>query len=210
MPGMDSPLDIAAPLLVVGTHNRKKGAELVELLAPHRVRVHTLADMSGAIEVDETGETFAENARLKAAEQAIALGHWVLADDSGLEVVALNGAPGVYSARFAGPACDDNANNRLLLERLEGVPAAMRTAQFVCSVALADPIGVIRAEASERCRGRVVEALHGDQGFGYDPLFLIREYHQTFGQLGREVKRTISHRARALRAVLPQVLALVR
>ncbi|WP_145291090.1 RdgB/HAM1 family non-canonical purine NTP pyrophosphatase [Pirellulimonas nuda] len=198
------------PLLVIGTHNAKKGVELVELLAPHGVAVQTLAAFPEAVEVDETGATFAENARLKATEQAKALRCWVLADDSGLEVDALDGAPGVYSARFAGPACDDQANNRLLLEKLRATPAQRRGAQFVCSVALADPAGTVRAEASGLCRGRVLEALHGENGFGYDPLFLVREYHLTFGQLGREVKRTLSHRARALRAILPSVLSLVR
>jgi XTP/dITP diphosphohydrolase len=195
--------------LVLGTHNRKKGQELAELLAPYGFAVITLSDVPGCVEVAETGETFAENAALKACEQARHLGRWVLADDSGLEVDALQGAPGIYSARFAGPQATDDANNRRLLEELGNTPLERRTAQYVCHVTVADPAGKVRAESHDICRGRIRSEEVGSNGFGYDPLFEIVEYHRTFGELGPHVKRVLSHRSRALRAILPQLLALV-
>jgi XTP/dITP diphosphohydrolase len=194
---------MSTPLLVLGTANRKKGLELAELVAPLGVDVRTLAEFPHALAVDETGDTFAANAELKASQQARHLGQWVLADDSGLAVDALGGAPGVYSARFAGPQATDELNNRLLLEQLSGVPLARRTAHYVCHIALADPEGQVRARAEEVCRGRILETEHGSAGFGYDPMFEIIEYHRTFGQLGLAVKACLSHRARAIRQILP-------
>jgi XTP/dITP diphosphohydrolase len=191
--------------LVIGTHNRKKGVELAEMLAPWGIAVVTLDDVPDAIEVPEHGETFAANAALKATEQARHLGRWVLADDSGLEVDALGGAPGVYSARFAGPNATDEDNNRLLLQRLGDTPLEKRTARYVCHVTLADPTGAIRAESGDECRGRIRFAPAGTHGFGYDPLFEVVEYHRTFGELGPAVKRAISHRSRAMRAILPEI-----
>jgi XTP/dITP diphosphohydrolase len=194
--------------LVIGTHNRKKGAELAEMLAPWGFRVVTLADLPGAIEVVEDGDSFAANAVLKASQQAKQLGRWVLADDSGLEVDALDGAPGIYSARFAGPEAIDHQNNDRLLERLAEVPLEKRTAHYVCHVAVADPAGAIRAESHDVCRGRIRRAPVGTNGFGYDPLFEVVEYHRTFGELGPTVKQMLSHRSRALRAILPKLLAI--
>lgn len=180
------------------------------MLAPFGLQVATLEDYPAAIEVDEPGESFAENARLKASGHATHLGAWVLADDSGLEVAALGGAPGIYSARFAGEGASDEDNNRLLLEKLGDLPASERGARYVCHVAVADPMGQIRAESSGVCGGRIRRAPVGVNGFGYDPLFEIREYHRTFGELGAAVKRALSHRSRAMRAILPQVVALLR
>jgi XTP/dITP diphosphohydrolase len=194
--------------LVVGTHNRKKGIELAELLAPQGFSVVTLADLPEAIEVAEEGDSFEANARLKASRQAIHLGRWVLADDSGLEVDALGGAPGVYSARFAGPNATDEDNNRLLLQKLAETPLEKRTARYVCHVAVADSAGEIRAESHDVCRGRIRFEPSGTNGFGYDPLFELIEYHRTFGELGPRVKRAISHRSRALRAIAPKLLHL--
>lgn len=197
--------------LVLGTHNQKKGAELLDLLSPFGLAVQTLADFPGAIEVVEDGQTFADNARLKAQQQAAHLGQWVLADDSGIEVDALGGAPGVVSARFAvleGEADqpDDEANNRLLLKKLDGLPPEKRGAGYYCHVTLADPAGEVRAESTGRCRGRILTRHRGTGGFGFDPLFEVREYHRTFGELGPEVKRTLSHRGRALRGIVPSIL----
>lgn len=197
------------PSLVIGTHNAKKGRELAEALASHGVRVETLAEVPNAIEVVEDGQTFADNARLKASQQAKHLGRWVLADDSGIEIDALDGAPGVYSARFAGQECDDQANNNLLLEKIEGLPAVKRGARYWCHVALADPEGQIRAEATGECRGRITTERRGENGFGYDPLFEVREYHRTFGQMGPAVKEALSHRSRAMRTILPYVVRLL-
>lgn len=198
------------PLLVVGTHNRKKGAELAALVAPLGIEVRTLADFPGALRVVEDGDTFAANAALKAAQQARHLGLWVLADDSGIAVDALGGAPGVNSARFAGPNATDADNNRLLLEQLAGVPLDRRTAHYVCHATLADPTGAIRAEAEDACHGRILTEARGSGGFGYDPLFEIVEYHRTFGELSPEVKECLSHRARAMRAILPAMVRLLR
>ncbi len=196
-------------MLVVGTGNRAKGRELAELLAPVGLELATLLDFSQAIDVLENGDTFAANAALKATQQARHLGRWVLADDSGLTVDALAGAPGVLSARYSGPAATDASNNRLLLERLASLPGEQRTARFVCHMTLADPSGVVRAESESYCRGRIVLAPRGAHGFGYDPLFEILEYHRTFGELGLAVKSCLSHRARAARRLIPALLALI-
>ena len=193
----------SAPLLIVGTGNRKKGLELAELFAPLGIRLATLVDFPEAIEVVENGDTFAANATLKASQQAKHLGHWVLADDSGLMVDALAGAPGVRSARYSGPAATDQTNNRLLLERLGSLPLEKRAAQFVCHMTLADPAGVVRTESEASCRGRILFEPRGVHGFGYDPLFEVVEYHRTFGELSPEVKAVLSHRGRAMRDLLP-------
>jgi XTP/dITP diphosphohydrolase len=185
-----------------------KGLELTELLAPCGFHVVTLAEVQGAIEVVEDGDAFAANAALKATQQAKHLGRWVLAEDSGLAVDALKGAPGVYSARFAGANATDQENNRELLKRLGDTPLEERTAHYVCHMTVADPMGTIRAESHDICRGRIRFEPAGTNGFGYDPLFEVVEYHRTFGELGPTVKRTLSHRSRALRAILSQLLAI--
>lgn len=196
--------------LVIGTTNPKKGQELQELLAPFGFEVQTLREAGGPIlDVVEDGDTFAYNARKKAAEQAVHLGAWVMADDSGLAVDALGGRPGVYSARYAGEHATDADNNAKLLAELGDLALAKRTAHYVCHVAVADPRGEIRAESADICRGQIVFEPAGTNGFGYDPLFEVVEYHQTFGQLGPLVKAAISHRARALRSVVPKLMALV-
>jgi XTP/dITP diphosphohydrolase len=212
--------------LVIGSHNRKKGIELAELLAPLGFSVVTLADLPNAIEVVEDGDTFAANAALKATQQAQHLGRWVLADDSGLEVDALGGAPGVYSARYAtmdGRLSEtaefesrrdssrwsiDEANNRRLLADLSKTPLEKRTARYVCHVTVADPTGMIRAESEDVCGGRIRFEPSGPNGFGYDPLFEVVEYHRTFGELGPHVKQALSHRSRALRAIVGKLLAI--
>lgn len=196
---------------VLATRNKKKGAEMVRLLAPpwepsatlSRLSARTLDEFPDLPETVEDADTFAGNARKKSAEAAVALGCWVLADDSGLAVDALEGAPGVYSARYAGTHGDDDANNRKLLEALSGLPDERRGAAFVCTLAVADPTGAIRLEAEGRCRGRIIRELRGPGGFGYDPLFLLPEYHRTFGELSALVKHQLSHRARAFARIRP-------
>jgi XTP/dITP diphosphohydrolase len=196
-------------VLVLGTHNAKKLRELAALVDPAIFDLRTLDDFPQPLEVDETGTTFAENAALKATQQATHLGHWVLADDSGLEVDALDGAPGVYSSRFSGENATDESNNELLLSRLEGLPPSRRSASFVCQAVLADPQGEVRAGGEGKCRGLIRGQPAGSAGFGYDPLFEVVEYHQTFGELGAAVKSVLSHRARALRMIAPQLVRLV-
>lgn len=199
---------MSSRVLVLGTRNRKKAWELADLLAPHGVELMTLADFPEALEIEETGDTFAANAALKATLQARHLGRWVLGEDSGLAVDALGGAPGVYSARFSGSGATDASNNKLLLERLAGIPLEKRTAHYVCHAALSDPEGNIRAESEDYCRGRILLLESGSGGFGYDPLFEIVEYHKTFGELGPAVKAVLSHRARAIRALIPKMVLL--
>ncbi len=193
-------------MVVLGTHNAKKAVELRELLAPHGIELRTLADFPAAIDVVEDGNSFAANATLKATQQARHLQAWVIGEDSGLCVDALNGAPGIYSARYSGPQATDPSNNHYLLEQLQGVPAEQRGAHYVCHLTLSDPRGRVQADAEAICRGRIRGTPAGSNGFGYDPLFEILELHQTFGQLGPAVKAVLSHRARAIRRFLPLLL----
>ena len=197
--------------LVLGTRNQKKRRELEYLLRPYdNISLRTLDEFPQSVEVEETGTTFRENAHLKAIQQATAIGKWVLAEDSGLSVTALDGAPGVYSARFSGEHATDETNNDLLLERLGETPIPSRTAWYTCYMALANPQGEIVAECEGRCYGRILNQRLGVEGFGYDPLFEIPEYKMTFGQLGDAVKAVLSHRARANRKFVPQLLKIAR
>lgn len=194
-----------SPVIVLGTRNRKKRDELVELLNLPGIQLITLAERPPVPEVVEDGETFAENAAKKATETARALGEWVLGEDSGLCVDALGGAPGIFSARYAGEPCDDLRNNSKLLDELRGIPPERRNAHYVCSIAVADPAGVVRATAEGRCYGRIATAERGSNGFGYDPLFLYGDGDLTFGELPTEFKRLRSHRAAAVRDLRPQL-----
>lgn len=191
--------------IVLGTANRKKAVELVELLAVRGWRLKNLADFDAPLAIDECGASFAENAALKATRQAAHLGQWVLADDSGLCVEALDGGPGIYSARYAGPDATDADNRRKLLAALADVEPRRRRAHFVCYLALADPTGTLRATAVGRCQGRILQSDSGTGGFGYDPLFEVVEYHRTFGQLSPAVKAVLSHRARAMAALVREL-----
>ena len=195
--------------LILGTANRNKGRELTTLLAPSGLRLYTLADVAGPLAIDEPGQSLAENARLKASRQAEHLGTWVLGDDTGLLVDALDGAPGVHTARYAGPNATAEANRRRLLAELAGVPPEQRTACFVCHLALADPSGAIRAVSEGFCRGRILFEPAGDTAFGYDCLFQIVEYHRTLAELGPTAQAYLTHRARAVRRLLPQIAGLL-
>jgi XTP/dITP diphosphohydrolase len=201
-------LGMPARLLILGTHNRKKVEELIPLLEPHGLRLKSLADFPEALEVDETGDSFAANASLKATIQARHLKAWILGEDSGLAVDALQGAPGVYSARFSGGGATDATNNACLLTKLAGVPLERRTAHYVCHATLSDPEGNVLAEAEDICCGRILFAESGSGGFGYDPLFEIPEYHKTFGELAPAVKAVLSHRSRAIRTIVPKIIQL--
>ena len=196
--------------LLLATRNPGKLRELRELLDAAGLgpdlALETLDAHPEAPEIEETGETFEANARLKAAGSARAAGTWTLAEDSGLVVDALGGAPGVYSARYAGTHGDDRANNARLLRELAG--EARRSARYVCVVALANPEGEVVATAGGTCEGEIAAAPRGEGGFGYDPLFLPALCPgRSMAELAPERKRAISHRGRALRAFLPRLRA---
>ena len=183
--------------LVVATGNKGKLREFGELLRGVVDTILSPADFPGLPEVEEDGESFEANAIKKARSAAIFTGKPVLADDSGLAVDCLGGRPGVYSARFAGAGATDAENNALLLKELSGVPAEGRTAAFHCVIALCHPDGSCRTFDGS-LPGVILEAPRGDGGFGYDPLFLVPEYGQTFSELPMEIKNAISHRGRAM------------
>jgi len=198
-----------ASVLVVGSRNRKKREEIVEILGDLALDLRDLSNWPDAPEVVEDGATFVDNARKKAIELARHLGQWVLGEDSGLVVPGLNGRPGVYSARYAGKQGDDAANNARLLAELAPLPEERRAAYYVCTAALADPTGEVRAVVEGRCHGVIIREARGAGGFGYDPLFLIPEYHRTFGELSPRLKHALSHRARALAQLRPLLRALL-
>jgi XTP/dITP diphosphohydrolase len=191
------------PVLVLGTRNAKKRREIEEILGDLPLQLQDLSGYPGAPEVVEDGTTFEANARKKATDTARAVGRWVLAEDSGLVVPVLHGRPGVYSARYAGRQGDDEANNERLLAELAPHDPSQRDAYYVCVAALSDPEGNVHAVTEGRCHGRIIGERRGQGGFGYDPLFLIPEYHKTFGELSPSVKHALSHRARALAKLRP-------
>lgn len=191
--------------IVVATTNPGKLRELNMLLAPLNLEVTGTDAYPGFPEIGEEGRTFEENAVKKAQLTAAFTGEMALADDSGLEVDYLSGAPGVYSARFAGEPRDDWANNAKLLELLKGVPWEKRTARFRCVIAVATPTGkVLTAEGT--CAGYILDEPRGTGGFGYDPLFYYPAYGKTFAELLPEEKNRVSHRAKAL-AKIKELLA---
>ena len=181
---------------VLATHNPGKLREMGEILKDFGIEVVSPKDLGITVDVEETGSTFAENAMLKAKAICKAADLPAIADDSGLCVDALNGAPGVYSARYGGEGLDDRGRYMLLLSSLRGAPT--RAAHFACAVACAFPNGdTLTAEG--RCDGSIAYAPLGDGGFGYDPVFLLPGTGKTFGQLTQEEKSAVSHRGRALR-----------
>lgn len=202
--------------LLLASGNRKKLVELQRVAAPLGVVVVQPADIGGLPECVEDGDTFAANAAKKAREGAQHSGLWTLADDSGLEVDALGGAPGVYSARYAGTHGDDEGNNAKLLRELADVPDEDRGAAFVCALALARPTsGEIAHEAIGRTHGRILHAAQGEGGFGYDPLFQFTEEGfpvtgLVFATLSGDEKASVSHRGRALRDLEPALSRLLK
>lgn len=184
-------------ILVLATRNRHKAAEITALFHAPGIEWKTAADYPDVPAPAEDGATFEENAVKKAVAWARATGHWALADDSGLEVDVLCGEPGVRSARYAGEDADDAANNRKLLIELEG--ETDRQARFRCVLALASPDGRVRTVEGV-CKGRILTAPRGANGFGYDPLFVPYGHDQTFAEMPPDLKNRISHRARALQA----------
>ncbi|KAA3645720.1 MAG: RdgB/HAM1 family non-canonical purine NTP pyrophosphatase [Chloroflexi bacterium] len=186
--------------ILVATHNPGKVFEYSELLADLDVKWLSLDDVGITLDVQENGSSYEENAMLKVRAYVEASKMLTLADDSGIEVDALNGEPGIYSARYGG--VKGSTQHKFLLDKLEGVPMEERTARFRCLTLLAEPGGVIH-KGEGIVEGRITLEPVGDKGFGYDPLFYLDEYQATMAQLGSEIKNQISHRARALQALRP-------
>ena len=194
--------------IALGTYNQKKKRELDLLLGPLGFHLRSLDEFDSAIEVEETGNSFAENAALKATEQAKAIKQWTIGEDSGLSVRALDNRPGIYSSRYSGENATDQTNNQKLLEELKSIPLEKRQAFYTSHIALSDPEGNLVIQCEDYCHGLIDFEEHGSAGFGYDPLFIIPEYNLSFGQLGDHVKSILSHRARAIRKFIPQLLTL--
>lgn len=191
--------------LLLATTNRGKVREIRERIAALGLEVLSLADV-GIGPVEETGSTFEENAALKAVSAARASGLWAVAEDSGLEVHALGGRPGVYSARFAGPDASDEENNQKLLAAMAGIPVEGRGARFRAVMVLASPQGETWS-AEGVCEGRIAFAPRGEGGFGYDPLFVYGD--RTFAEMSLAEKEAVSHRGRALRAMIALIESLL-
>ncbi len=198
-----------APRFLLATNNPGKVSELMDLLGDLPVEWKLPAHFPHLnLMVEESEDTCAENARLKAEASARACGLPTLADDSGLEVDALGGAPGVHSARFGGPGLSPRGRWRLLLEKLEGIPPAARTARFRCVMAIALPGGPTRL-VEGACEGQIALAPAGEGGFGYDPVFYLPEWGLTLAQLPGSEKRRLSHRGQAARAARPIILEVI-
>ncbi len=181
--------------ILIASRNAHKIQEIREIFDLPGVEWVSTAEFPDLHDVVEDGDTFEANAIKKAVELATATGLWALADDSGLEVAALGNAPGVYSARYAGEPCNHANNNAKLLRELAS--QTDRSARFRCVAALSDPVGRVET-VSGSCPGRIIEALRGAKGFGYDPLFVPDGYEATFAEMGNEQKNKLSHRGRAL------------
>lgn len=189
--------------LLVATHNKGKVAEFAQMLAGLELDWLNLDDAGVTRDVEESGETFRENATLKAQTYAAETGLFTLADDSGLEVDALDGRPGVYTARYGGQGLTHAQRYHLLLKNMQNVPWEARTARFRCVIALAAPQGALLGTADGTCEGMIALAPAGDGGFGYDPIFYLPDRGVTMAQVEAAVKHQISHRGRALRAIEP-------
>lgn len=195
--------------LIVASNNEHKIKEIKEMLSQFPFEVLSLEEAYINIDVEETGSTFMENAEIKAVEIfKIANGNMVLADDSGLEVESLNGDPGVFSARFAGEHGNTKANNEKLLYLLEGADEERRKAKFICAMVLIvneDKIVKVQGEAE----GIITAEFRGEEGFGYDPLFFVKEFKKTFAQMSSKEKNSISHRGRALNKLKKELEKLI-
>lgn len=187
--------------ILIATTNRGKVREFTELTYGLGLEFCTAADVGIDLDVDETGSTFNENAAIKAIEYSLATGMLAIADDSGLVIDALDGRPGVLSARYGGLDLDFEKRMRLVLDEMDD--ARDRSARFVCSIALADSDGNVVVTVDGKCEGTIAAAITGDGGFGYDPIFIPTGFDQTFGELSSDIKNSISHRREAIRKIIP-------
>ncbi|GAB1807065.1 XTP/dITP diphosphatase [Priestia megaterium] len=190
--------------IIIATKNAGKVKDFETLFSPKGFKVKSLLDFPEIEDVEETGVTFAENATLKAEGISSALNKPVIADDSGLAIDALNGEPGVYSARYAGENKDDNANIEKVLQKLNDVPFEKRTARFHCALAIAVP-GKRTEIVEGTCEGHILEEKRGENGFGYDPIFFVEKWRCSMAELTKEQKNQISHRANALKRLAPLI-----
>ncbi len=194
--------------LVLATQNKHKIQEISQILKHPKLQLPSLADFSLEVDIKEDGNTFKENAYIKASQVAKLTGEVAMADDSGLEVDALGGAPGIYSARYAGEDATDEQNNQYLLKQMQDIPQNKRRARFVCVMAIVTPEGE-SFYARGTCEGLIAKEPKGTHGFGYDPLFIIPEYNKTLAELGPQIKNQISHRAQALDKSKKIILSLI-
>lgn len=190
--------------IIIATKNAGKVKDFETLFSPKGFKVKSLLDFPEIEDVEETGVTFAENATLKAEAISSVLNKPVIADDSGLAIDALNGEPGVYSARYAGENKDDNANIEKVLQKLNDVPFEKRTARFHCALAIAVP-GKRTEIVEGTYEGHILEEKRGENGFGYDPIFFVEKWRCSMAELTKEQKNQISHRANALKRLAPLI-----
>ena len=188
--------------LLVATKNAGKIKELTKLLAGLPVRLRGLSEFENIVEPKETGATFSDNAVLKAKYYALQTGLWALADDSGLEVETLGGAPGIFSARYAGEGAAYAEKIEKLLREISSANGDNRQARFVCAMAVADETGSVKFLSEGICDGKIAAGPRGTNGFGYDPIFIPSGLSETFGELSDEIKQKISHRSRAIKKII--------
>jgi XTP/dITP diphosphohydrolase len=196
--------------LLVATHNQGKLQNFADMLQDLAIEWLSLDDVGVTQDVEETGRTFRENSVLKARTYATETGLLTLADDSGLEVDALKGAPGVYTARYGGEGLTAVQRYQKLLNDMKTVPEPQRTARFRCVIVLGAPDGTILGESEGVCEGRIAQTPVGDNGFGYDPVFYLPQFNKTMAQLPAAQKHHISHRGRAVQAIVPRLRELLR
>lgn len=196
--------------LLVATHNQGKLQNFADMLQDLAIEWLSLDDVGVVQDVEETGSTFRENSVLKARTYAAETGLLTLADDSGLEVDALAGAPGVYTARYGGAGLTAVQRYQKLLNDLKNIPDAQRTARFRCVIVLAAPDGTILGESEGVCEGRIAQKPAGDHGFGYDPVFFLPQFNQTMAQIPPSQKHKVSHRGQAMRAIVPRLRELLQ
>lgn len=202
--------EIHTKTVLIATQNEKKKKEIADILKDvPGILLRGVADFPFLPGIEEDGKTFQENAVKKATILAKACNTWAIADDSGLEIDILNGRPGVFSCRYAGPNATDEKNIEKVLSELRGVPKERRTARFLCSIALASPHKVFFVV--EGChKGFITEEPRGGNGFGYDPIFYVPDYNKTFAELNPSIKNRISHRAEALKQFKERIIPLIR
>jgi XTP/dITP diphosphohydrolase len=194
-------------ILVLATENKDKGKEVASIMkAVAGLDLCLLSDYPGIILPPENGRTYSENAITKARYVAMSTGHWAIGDDSGLEIDALNGAPGLYSARFAGEKATYADNRKKVLDLLDDIPDEQRSARFICTVGMVSPTGDWEGVVEERCEGRIARSESGEGGFGYDPVFYLPQYGKTFSECSFEEKNQVSHRGKAIRAAMKVIL----